>query len=163
MALGSSTGFFNPLPVIGHPEAWYQRHIDQAEKTGDVHARAAHKVGLHVTAGLEPKMLWDGKMRHFRHAFKHYCAPPPDSDDTVKAFYHKLCELTRRHASHEALVAARREHETLLKRLQTGTPREVLENEAEDFFTHLFGHERCPDWCTKDVAAQIEKLRDYWF
>src|SRR5215211_2773626 len=95
MGSASSTGFFHPLPVIGHPEAWYQRHIDQAEKSGDVHARASFKVGLHVTAGLEPKMLWDGKMRHFRHALKHYCAPPGDADESVKAFYQKLCDLTR--------------------------------------------------------------------
>jgi hypothetical protein len=158
-----STGFFHPLPVIGHPEAWYKRHIEQAEKTGDVHARASYKVGLHVTAGLNHGASVEEKFRHFRHALKHYCSPPPDSDDAVKSFYQKLCDLTRRHASHEALLAARKEHESLMKRLQSGTPREQLEEEAETFFLQLLGHERCPEWCTKDVAPQVEKLRDYWF
>ena len=163
MATPPSTGFFHPLPVIGHPDAWYKRHIEQAEKSGDVHARASHKVGLHVTAGLDQKAPVEERFRHFRHALKHYCAAPPDSDEAVKAFYQKLCDLTRRHASHEALVAARKEHESLLKRMQSGTPREQLEEEAENFFLTLFGHERFPEWCTKDAAVQIEKLRDYWF
>jgi hypothetical protein len=162
MATAPSTGFFHPLPVIGHPEPWYKRHIEHAEKVGDVHARASHKVGWHVTAGLDHSQPWGEKFRHFRHALKHYCVAPPDVDEPVKTFYQKLYELTRRHASNEALLTARREHESLLKRLQSGTPREELEVEAENFFLDMLGHERCPEWCTRDAAAQIEKLRDYW-
>jgi hypothetical protein len=55
-------GSFHPLPVIGHPATWYEKHIQQADAAGDVHARASHKVGQYVTEGLDPKVPWEHKL-----------------------------------------------------------------------------------------------------
>jgi hypothetical protein len=153
---------FHPLPVIGHPPAFYDRHIKEAEQSGNVHARASHKVGYYVTAALDPKRSWDDRVHCLKHAMKHYCSSPPDADGPLAQFYTKLCELLRRHGGVIALQATRKFHEDLLKRNQKGEPRSKLEEEAEDFFTSLFGHDRCPEWCSREAASQIAAIRDYW-
>ena len=46
--------------------------------------------------------------------------------------------------------------------MHAGTPRSTIEDEADDFFTALLGHERTPEWCTREVAEQIARIRDQW-
>src|SRR4051794_31756316 len=162
MATAMRTGTFHPLPVIGHPQAFYDRHIEEAEKAGNSHAKASYKVGQYVTAGLDPKRSWEDKIFMFKRAMERYCSAPKDADEGVRAFYQKMCELVRRHAGVEAVHAARKLHEDLNRKLKEGKSRGDLEEEAEQFFLHLFGHERCPGWCSKEAAAQIAEIRDYW-
>lgn len=162
MANALQSGSFHPLPVIGHPAAWYERHIRQAEESGDRHARASHKVGQYVTEGIDPKLPWEHKIKCFRHALKHHCVTPEGADEHLKTFYNKLCDLVRRHAGTEALHAAQRFHIDALKRLNSGTARAAIEDEADDFFLALLGHDRTPDWCTREVAEQIARIREQW-
>src|SRR5688500_3123803 len=99
------THTIHPLPVIGHPEPWYEKHIKQAEQSQDPHARASHKVGLHVTRALSPTMPWEEKYRHCHHALKHYGQAPPGADASIRTFYGKLADVVRRYAGQEALKA----------------------------------------------------------
>ena len=161
-ALHGAAGSFHPLPVIGHAATWYERHIKDAEARGDVHARASHKVGQYVSEAIDPKTPWEHKLKCFKHAMKHHCHAPEGADEHLKTFYTKLCELVRRHAGNEALHAAQRFHQNAQVRLHAGTPRSSIEDEADDFFTHLLGHERTPEWCTREVAEQIARIRDQW-
>jgi len=156
------TGTFHPLPVIGHPPAFYERHIKLAEQAGDVHARASHKVGEYVTEGIDPKVPWEHKLKCFRHALKHHCVAPEGSDEHLRTFYSKLHDLVRRHASTEAIHAAQKFHIDATKRLQSGAARPGLEDEADDFFLALLGHDRTPDWCTREAADQIARIRNQW-
>ena len=156
------SGSFHPLPVIGHPPAWYERHIKQAEAAGDVHARASHKVGQYVTEGIDPKLPWEHKVKCFRHAMKHYAVAPEGADEALQGFYRKLGDLIRRNASNEAVHAAQRFSTEATKRAASGESRATIEDEADDFFTHLLGHERTPDWCTKEAADQIARIRQQW-
>ncbi len=156
------TGSFHPLPVIGHPPAFYERHIKLAEQAGDVHARASHKVGQYVTEGIDPKLPWQHKLKCFKHAIKHHCVAPEGADDHLRAFYSKLTDLVRRRASTEAIHAAQRFHADATKRLQAGVARPALEDEADDFFLAMLGHDRAPDWCTREAADQIARIRNQW-
>lgn len=157
------TGSFHPLPVIGHPPAFYARHIKLAEEAGNLHARASHKVGQYVTEGLDPKLGWAHKLKCFRHALKHYCVAPEGSDEHLRTFYQKLSDLVRRHAGTEALHAAQKFHKDATVRLQADpTARPAIEDEADEFFLGLLGHHRAPDWCTGEVADQIARIRQQW-
>jgi hypothetical protein len=154
---------FHPLPVIGYPETYYAKHIQQADKAGDAHAHAAFKVGQYVTLALDHKINWDEKLRFVKHTLKHHCATPADGDDQMKEFYRRLCELVKRHAGQEALRLARAENDSYSLRVDTGTPREEIESEAEVFFTNLMGHtDTCPEWFTKETWAQLKMIRDKW-
>ena len=154
---------FHPLPVIGYPESYYAKHIQQADKAGDAHAHAAYKVGQYVTLALNQKIDWDEKLRFVKHTLKHHCQCPPEGDAGIKDFYHRLCELVKRHAGQEALRLARAENDSYAMRLDTGTPREEIESEAEVFFSKLMGHtDHPPDWFTKEAWAQLQTIRDRW-
>jgi hypothetical protein len=161
-AVALRTGAFHPMPVIGHPPAFYERHIKQAEAAGDVHARASQKVGQYVTEGIDPKLPWEHKLKCFKHALKHHSVAPEGADELLTAFYKKLGEVVRRHAGTEALHAAQKFHIDAMKRLNAGTPRATIEDEADEFFTLLLGHERTPDWCSRELAEQIARIRDQW-
>ena len=160
--VGLKSGSFHPLPVIGHPPAFYDRHIKQAEASGDVHARASHKVGQYVTEGLDPNVPWEHKMKCFRHAMKHHCVAPEGADEHLQAFYKKLGDLVRRHAGQEALHAAQRFSAEATRRVSAGESRAQVEDEADDFFIGLLGHERTPEWCSKEIAEQIGRIRQQW-
>src|SRR5947209_4377012 len=108
---------FHPLPVIGHPETFYAKHVKEADAAGDVHAHHSYKVGQYITLGLDPKRPWDEKLKYFRHTLKHHCMPPDESDDQVQVFYDRLIEMVRRYASHEALRLARKEHDAYAMRM----------------------------------------------
>jgi hypothetical protein len=155
-------GSFHPLPVIGHPATWYEKHIKQADAAGDVHARASHKVGQYVTEAIDPKVPWEHKLKCFKHALKHHCCAPEGADEHLQSFYKKLGDLVRRHAGQEALHAAQRFHTGAMKRVGTGESKAVLEDEADDFFLNLLGHERTPEWCSREAADQIARLRQHW-
>jgi hypothetical protein len=153
---------FHPLPVIGHAAAFYEKHIQQAETAGDRHARAAHKVGLHVTNALGHNLPWEEKLKHFTHSLGHYCVAPPDADDGLVSFYQKLGDLVRRHAGQEALHIARKRHEEFNRRLKAGEDRDKIEDDAETFFFDLLGHGGRPDWCSREAWGAIVAWRDQW-
>jgi hypothetical protein len=160
--LQQQAGSFHPMPVIGHPVAWYGRHIEQAEAAGDVHARASHKVGQYVTEAIDPKAPWDHKIKCFKHALKHYAVAPDAADEGLRIFYKKLGDVVRKYAGNEALHEAQRFSIEAQKRTAQGEDRAMVEDDADDFYTHLMGHERTPEWCTPDVAERISKLRQQW-
>ena len=155
-------GHFHPLPVIGHAEAFYLKHIKQAEDAGDHHARASHKVGQHVTSALDPNLSWEQKHKRFVHCLHRYCVVPVDADESVQAFYHKLADLIRRHAGQEALHLARARHHEYQQRMRTGEPRGKIEDDAEIFFPTLLEHAGRPEWCSIDAWPQLTALRDHW-
>jgi hypothetical protein len=155
-------GNFHPMPVVGHPPAFYEKHIRQAQADGDLHALAAHKVGQYVTAGLDPKLPWAEKLKRFCHCLEKYCVPPEDADDALQAFYQKMADLVRRHAGQEALQSARQHHQEYLRRLKGGEPRSQIEEDAEVYFFDLLGHAQCPNWCSKEAWNQITEWRDFW-
>jgi hypothetical protein len=155
-------GHFHPLPVIGHAEAWYEKHIQQADQAGDRHAKASHKVGQYVTAALSPAMPWAEKLKRFEHCLHKYCLSPHDADDGLRAFYHKLGDLVRRHAGQEAMQIARRRNEEFHRRQKTGEPRDSIEDDAETFFFDLLGHAGRPDWCSHEAWSQLTAWRDHW-
>lgn len=152
-----------PLPVIGRPESYYAKLAHDAERTGDSHGREAAKVGQYITLALDPALSWEEKLKYFGHALRRHCQPPPFPDDDVWAFYRKLSELVRQHASGEALRIASGEDDMYAARLSLGQPREKLEDEAEQFFRRIMGHEdECPEWCNGADWAQLRMIRDQW-
>ena len=154
---------FHPLPVIGHPEAWYAKQIKQAEDLGDPHARASHKVGLHVTQALDPAMPWREKFRHFRHALKHYGHPPAGADEAIRDFYQKLAGVIRRYAGQEALKVVHREHERYCQQRRSGASRDAIAEEAELFFPEFVGHGHdCPEWISRDAWNHIREMEAEW-
>jgi hypothetical protein len=156
-------GRFHPLPVIGHAPAFYQKHIEQAEATGDRHAKASHKVGQYVTEALSPKMSWDDKMKRYYHCLDKYCVAPPDADESLRSFYQKLGDMVRRHAGQEALAAARKRQEEFTRRAKANEDRAAIEEDAEKFFFDLLGHGHgCPNWCSKEAFNMIITWRDQW-
>lgn len=163
MTTALRAGNFHPLPVIGHPEAWYIRHAKEAEAAGNMHAKASNKVGQYITIGLDQHRPWEERVAAFRHALKHYCAPQSDCDDALKAFYQKLGELVRRHAGNEALRLARHKNDEFNIRLANGSHRDELTEEAETFFPQLIGHNHgCPEWFNTDIYHQLRTIEDRW-
>jgi len=163
MATANDTRHFHPLPVIGYPEAYYTKHIKEADAHGDKVAHEAFKVGQYITLGLDHTKKWPEKLKCFCHALRHHTTPPAGADDPTKAYFGRLADLVRRHAGHEALRMARHENDSYSLRLHSGTSREEVEEEAEVFFSQLLGHDYdCPDWCTKEVWQQITNIRNHW-
>ena len=155
--------FHHPLPVIGYPEAYYSKHIHDADAAGDKIGHEAYKVGQYITCGLEHNRKWVEKMKYFCHALKHHTTPPAGADEPTRQYFGKLAEMVRRYAGHEALRLAKHENDSYSLRLHAGTPREAIEEEAEVFFSDLLGHGHdCPDWCTKDDWDKITHIRDHW-
>ena len=162
MAIAQKSQQFHPLPVIGYPEAYYAKHIKQADQDGNIIAHNAHKVGQYVTLGLEQKRSWEEKAKFFRHTLKHHCAAPADADPDTQAFYKKLRDLVMRYGSQEARRLARQEHDGYNMRLEMGVAREALSEEAEVFFPSLLGHGDCPEFMTPEVFKEIKAMRDRW-
>lgn len=154
---------FHPLPVIGHPQSYYDKHVRLAEQAGDVHARAGHKAGGHITAALDAKLSWDEKLRLFCHALSHHCVAPPDADEVIRAYYQKLADLVRRYVGQEALKLIRHEHEKYLHRLKRGDSPEAVADEADLFFPRFIGHSHdCPHWFTAETWTQIQTFESRW-
>jgi hypothetical protein len=119
-------------------------------------------VGQYVTEAIDPKAPWDHKIKCFKHAMKHYAVAPEAADEHLKSFYKKLGDVVRKYASNEAVHEAQRFNAEAQKRAAQGTERATVEDDADDFYTHLMGHERTPEWCTPDAADRIAKLRQQW-
>lgn len=153
---------FHPLPVIGHPEAWYTRRIEEAEAAGQSQALCSYKVGRYITLALGPKRTWEEKAKYFRHSLKHHCVAPADADPETLAFRQKLRGLVLRYASQEALRLAHEQHQSYTMRLELGASREELADEAEVFFPSLLGHSGCPECLTQEAYAEICALRNRW-
>ena len=162
MAIAQKPQRFHPLPVIGYPEAYYAKHIKQADDVGDIMAHNAHKVGQYVTLGIDPKRGWEEKAKYFRHTIKHHTVAPSDADEDTKAFYKKLHDLICRYASQEARRLARQEHDGYAMRMEMGVSKDTLSEEAEVFFPALLGHGPCPEYFTQEVFNEIKALRDKW-
>src|SRR5579864_508805 len=120
MSMVQQSRQFRPLPVIGHPEAWYTKHIQQAEAAGDTLARSSYKVGQYVTLALDPKRSWEEKAKYFKHALKHHCTSQAAADPDTQAFCDKLRALVCRYASQEARRLAQQEHHGYVMRQEMG-------------------------------------------
>jgi hypothetical protein len=162
MPTAQNTHQFHPLPVIGHPETWYTKHIEQAEAAGNPLARCSFKVGQYVTLALDPKRSWEEKVKYFRHCLKHHCTAREDADPETVAFCQKLRALVLRYASQEARRTAHQEHDGYSMRLDMGVSRDTLAEEAEVFFPNVLGHGPCPDYLTAEAFKEICALRDRW-
>ncbi|HEY2586297.1 MAG TPA: hypothetical protein VGI81_11090 [Tepidisphaeraceae bacterium] len=162
MAMAQNTRTFHPLPVIGHPEAWYTKHIEQADAAGDHLAHCAYKVGQYVTLALDPKRPWEEKVKYFRHCLKRHCTPAGEADPDTLAFCDKLRALVLRYGSQEARKMARHEHDAYAMRLDFGVPKDTLAEEAEVFFPRILGHGACPDYLTQEAFQEICVMRDRW-
>jgi hypothetical protein len=154
---------FPPMPPIGRPESFYAKLAHEADKMGDLHAHEAAKVGQYVTLALDPALTWDDKLKYFRHAIKRHCQPPLYPDDDVWVFYKNLAELVRQHCGAEALRLMSREDDLYAARLSMGQEREMIENEAEEFFGKIMGSdEHKPDWFSETDWGQLKLIRDQW-
>jgi len=162
MAMAQQPRQFHPLPVIGYPEGYYAKHIQQADAIGDTLAHCAHKVGQYVTLALDPKRSWEEKCKYFKHTLKHHCVAPTDCDEETRLYFQKLHDLVCRYASNETVRLARQEHDGYTMRLEMGVPRDTLVEEAEVFFPNLLGHGPCPEFMTQQAFNQVSALRDKW-
>jgi hypothetical protein len=156
------TRTFPPMPPIGRPESFYSKLAHEADKTGDMHAHEAAKVGQYITLALDPALVWDDKVKYFRHAIKRHCQPPLFPDDDVWMFYKNLSDLVRQHCGAEALRLMSREDDLYAARLSMGQERSMLENEAEEFFGKIMGGEEKPDWFMETDWEQMRLIRDQW-
>jgi hypothetical protein len=151
------------LPPIGQPEGYYSRHIRQADKCGNQHAREAMKVGQYITLGLDPNLEWDQKLRYFQHALRRHCIAPPLAPEGVWIFYGELADLVRRHAGNEMLRLASREDDLWARRVSLGQVREVIVPEAITFFNRLLGGfaER-PNYVNQEDWDQLRMIQREW-
>jgi hypothetical protein len=148
---------------VGRPESYYARLARDAEKAADTHAHEAAKAGQYITLALDPKLLWEEKLKYFRHALRRHCIPPPFPDEDVWVFYRQLADLVRQYAGQDALRLASTEDDMYAARLALGQTRDKIEDEAEQFFGRIMGKgEECPDWFNEADWAQLKLLRDQW-
>jgi len=152
---------FPPLPEIGHPETYYARQAQQADRIGDRHAHEASKVGQYVTLGMDPRLEWGEKLKYFNHALRRHCVPPPLPDDDVWMFYRNLADLVRQYAGQEALRLTSTEDDLYAARISMGQTREKIEDEAEQFFARIVPGE-CPEWFNEEDYGQLKLIRDQW-
>lgn len=151
------------IPVIGREEAYYARRAKRAADEDDAHARCGFKTAQYVTLALNPRLSWRDKVKYFQHALDRHCQTPPYPDDETWMFYAQLANLVREHASREALRLASTEDDLYAARLAMGQRREVIENEAEQFFGQFFpAGDECPDWLNADAFEQLQILRNHW-
>lgn len=151
------------IPVIGREEAYYAKRARRAERDGDVYARCAYKAAQYITLALNPLIEWREKVKYFQHALDRHCEPPPYPDEATWMFYAQLADLVRENASREALRLASVEDDLYAARLAMGQRREIIENEAEQFFAQFFPHgDECPEWLNADAFEQLQILRNHW-
>ena len=156
------TRTFPTMPPIGRPESFYAKLAHDADKMGDIHAHEAAKVGQYLTLALDPALCWDEKLKYFRHAIKRHCQPPLFPDDDVWVFYKTLADLVRQHCGAEALRLMSKEDDLYAARLSMGQGRDMLENEAEEFFGKIMSGEERSDWFMESDWEQMRLIRDQW-
>jgi hypothetical protein len=153
----------HPMPVIGHPEIFYVKHIKQAEETGAFHAREAYKVGRYVTLAIDPKLPWEEKIRYFKHVLKHHVTAPDGSDPETQQYYHKLLDLVKRYASQEAVKSIKHESDRLREMRQRGESLEKVRIEAGAALSRVIGdHAACPHWMRPDAWEQVKMIQRQW-
>ena len=152
------------MPVIGYPEAYYLKHVKEADERGDQLGRDAYKVGQYVTLGMDHKEAPERKAKYFGHALRRHSTAPPGAPFNVQDFYHRLADLVRKSAGQEALRLAKREHETLQKRHSGGANREMLSHEFSEYLKKLTGdnHLHCPEWLSQECWDHIRAMRSHW-
>ena len=152
-----------PMPEIGHPESYYARIAKQAERSGDIHAHEAAKVGQYITLALDPNLGWDTKRRYFRHALRRHCAPPQVSSELVEMYYQRLVDLVMHHAGAEALRVASAEDDKYACRLAGGEQRRTIMEDALEFFGNLMGvDDSCPSHFKTEDWLQLRIIRNQW-
>ena len=152
-----------PLPEIGHPESYYARLAKEAERSGDIHAHEAAKVGQYITLALDPGLEWDAKRRYFRHALRRHCAPPQVSSELVEMYYQRLVDLVMHHAGAEALRLASAEDDKYACRLAGGEQRRAIMEDAVEFFANLMGvDDTCPSHFKEEDWLQLRIIRNQW-
>ena len=152
------------MPQVGLPESEYAILIRDADASGNPFAHEAAKVGQYITLALDSHLDWDSKVRYFQHALNRHCKPPPVPDEPVWYFYTSLANLVRKYAGQEALRLSSAEDDLYATRLEMGSNREMIEAEAETFFSNLMGAgDKRPNWFSEEDWAQLKLLRDQWF
>lgn len=150
------------VPVLGRKELYYAQRARRAGRAGDMHSRCAYKAAQYITLALDPQLAWDEKVKYFQHALDRHCEPPAYPDDATWIFYGKLSDLVRQHAGREALRLASEEDDLYAARLSMGQRREVIEDEAERFFSQFIVGEECPEWLNEAAFEQLKILRNHW-
>jgi ferredoxin-NADP reductase len=154
---------FHPAPVIGHSDHWYKSHIEHAEAAGDPLARCAFKVGQYITLGVDPHRSWGEKSKYFHHSLKHHCVAGSDATPDEIIFRQKLRDFVTRCAGQEASSMALKANSDFKMRLEMGTSRDVLAEEADEMYLVLLGSSGSrPDFFTPEVFEEIRSLRDRW-
>jgi hypothetical protein len=80
----------------------------------------------------------------------------------VWVFYKTLADLVRQHCGAEALRLMSKEDDMYAARLSMGQERDMLENEAEEFFGKIMGGEERADWFLEADWEQMRLIRDQW-
>jgi hypothetical protein len=151
------------MPVIGHPESYYSRRSQDAERAQDLHGHEANKVGQYVTLALEPSLPWEKKLKYFKHALSRHCQPPLYPDDEIWLFYKRLADVVRQYCGHEALRLCSQADDVYAARVQAGQSREYVANDAEEFFAKITGHgDTCPEYFSEDDWYQLKLIRNQW-
>ena len=150
------------MPEIGHSDIYYANGVHRADKAGDVHLHEAFKVGQYITLGKNPYLSWHDKAKYFRHAIQRHCKPPQYPDDEVWTFYHALADLVREHASREALRLMSLEDDTYARRVALGQDRDVIQTEAQMFFTQFVETDECPAWFSPEDYEAMKIIRNQW-
>ena len=152
-----------PLPEIGHPEAYYARKVRDADRSGNLHAHEAAKVGQYVTLATNPHLEWEQKLRYFQHALRRHCIAPPLSAEPVWLFYAQLADLVRRYCGQEALRLACREDDRWAELTSRGGTPARIEDEAEVFFSRIMGNQsERPTHFNDEDWSQLKLLRNQW-
>lgn len=149
------------MPVIGKSERFYAHKCREAERQHDHHLHESWKVGQYITLALDHHLTWDQKLRYFQHALRRHCVPPPFPDDAIWSFYRELAQLVRSYAGTEALRFASFEDDMYVARIDGGQSRQIIEDEAEVFFSKMVPPE-CPDWFAHEDYDQLRMIRDQW-
>ena len=149
---------FHPLPMIGHPDAFYVKQIEASNKSGDMHALESAKVGRYVTLAMDAAMPWEEKLRHFLHALKRHCVAPSDASPDVETFYQRLTDLVRRYASQEAVRFVAHATESQRLRGQTSDPA-ALPSQVAELKKRICGDAQGrPEWMNPDAWDRINRL-----
>lgn len=153
---------FPPLPEMGETESFYGRKAKQADKDGDVHARAAYKVAQYIASALAPDLPWNEKLRYLEHAVKKHAVPPPPLDDEVWNYYQQLQDLVRTNAGQEALRLAQAQNETFTARSNAGEPKYKIRADAAPYFRQFIPSEECPAWFHLWDFNALKAMRNQW-
>lgn len=151
-----------PMPEIGHPEGYYVRGANEADRKGHLLLRESYKVGQYITLALSSRICWEKKLRYFTHALERHATPPKILDDETWSFYTDLQNLIRDYAGEEALRLACAEDDRYATMEALGKCRNEIEEHAELFFNKIICTEECPPYFHDDDYRQLKILRDQW-